>query len=118
MTLVLWAEDCEIENPMRVFVEEGPNALPRMTVYFNAAAQLNLNVDAYDGHPRLNAVTRATNPRFATVLLPLPGETADPEVEFQHNGSGLIVQVTWGPGITDEVFWPLAHAEPPTVKRE
>jgi len=114
--VLLEAEAGEAKAPMRVVVEEGDAAPPRMAVHLHAAAPVSLSVDGYDGHPRLNAVVTARNPRFAAVLLPLPGGTAQPDVSFTPEAEALLIRVEWPSGV-DEVLWPRATGERPAVTR-
>ena len=115
--VLLEAEAGDVKAPMVIVTEEGDEAPPRMVVHMGAAAQVGLNVDGYDGHPRLNATATAVNPRFAAVLLPLPGWTEAPEVSFAPRDGGVLVRVDWH-GADDEVVWDYADGARPVVTRK
>ncbi len=115
--ILLEAEEGEVAAPMRVVREEGKAKPPRMVVRVAAAAPVFLSVDAYEVHPRLTAQTTASNPRFAAVLLPLPGDTAEPSVSYVQEETGLRLRVMWTEAMVDQVFWPAATGAPPMVIR-
>ena len=115
--ILLQAEEGEVAAPMRVVSEEGKARPPRMVVRVAAAAPVFLGVDGYEAHPRLNAETTASNPRFAAVLLPLPGDVPEPSVRYVQEEAGLRVRVMWTEATVDEVFWPAATGAPPIVTR-
>ncbi|HJN18333.1 MAG TPA: hypothetical protein QGH10_22720, partial [Armatimonadota bacterium] len=113
----LEAEAANVRAPMVVMTEKGDDAPPRMVVRIGASAPVDLNVDGYDGHPRLNATATAVNPRFAAVLLPLPGGVEAPDVSFAQRDDGVLVRIAWD-GATDEVAWNYASAGRPIVTRK
>ena len=113
--VLLEAEEGQVVRPMCVVREEGEEAPPRMRLFMQAAAPVAYRVDAYDGHPRVNASTKAVAPEFAAVLLPLPGEADRPTVEFSQLGDGLRVRVGW-PGRVDDIFWPANGERRPRVE--
>ncbi len=117
-TVLLQAEKGTVRAPMEVVKETGEAAPPRMVVRLHAESRVELTVDGYDGHPRLNAVTRARNPRFAAVLLPLAGGTPEPEVSFETDDGELVLRVQWGAEATDEIRWPAGSQGRPTITRK
>jgi len=115
--ILLQAEEGTVSSPMVVEKEPPQGAPPRLVVAIHAAAPVALSVNGYDGHPRLNATTRAPNPRFAAVLLPLPADVQEPEVTFTEGPVGPNVRVQWGGGTVDEVKWPTEAAGAAEVVR-
>jgi hypothetical protein len=115
--VLLESEAGDVKAPMVVLTEQGDAAPPRMLVHLEAAGPVGLSVDGYDGHPRLNATATAVNPRFAAVLLPLPGGMAAPDVRFDSRDDGILVRVEWD-GAEDQVAWDYATDGRPTVMRK
>lgn len=113
--VLLEAESGKLVSPMCVVREEGEALPARMRLFMHAAAPVAYRVDAYDGHPRLNASTKALSPEFAAVLLPLPGDVEAPAVEFSRLGETLRVRVSWA-GRVDDVLWPASGDRRPTVE--
>ncbi len=99
---------------MRIVREEGDEAPPRMKLLIHAAAPVKVQVDGYDGHPRLRATTRAVKPEFIALLLPMTPEVGDPRVVVEEKSGSLRIQLQW-PARTDEVVWPRQGERRPLV---
>ena len=105
------AEAGQMSAPMRVV--KLPPIPTRMLVRIEAETPLVLRTDTrktmdYHGpasYPVLRADTDAVNPRFATVLLPLPADTPTPSITFGQVPDGRTITIVW-PDHTDELTWP------------
>lgn len=115
--IALEAEDGEVSAPMQAVREEGHRKPTRMRLFIHASAPVRLEVDGYDNHLRLKATTRAVEPEFAALLLPLPGDVDEPEVSFEQEDGRLKMRVLW-PGRRDEITWPAEGERKPTVSME
>ncbi|MDZ4044340.1 MAG: heparinase II/III family protein [Rhodoglobus sp.] len=92
-------------------------ASARLNLTMAAAAPFSLTAGTYTADretpgslltvPRLIATTRAVNPRFATVLIPRPGNLAPPTTSVTVDDDGAHVSVVW-PGRSDEIHIPWA----------
>jgi hypothetical protein len=111
----LEAEDGTVAAPMQVVREEEATP-PRMKLFMHAAQSIQFEVDAYETHPRLKAITKGVKPDFAAVLLPLPGNVPAPEVRFHAGPDGLSIVVEWTMR-TDEIIWPNKGLRVPIVRR-
>jgi hypothetical protein len=80
-------------------------AEPSLHVLFHAAAPIDITVDRYEDHPRLNAAARAVNPNFVAVLVPLPAQKEEPDVRFVESQESIEVIIQW-PGRHDRMVWP------------
>ena len=108
------AEDGIISNPMQI-VRENKSTPARMKLFLNAAEDIRFEVDAYETHPRLKATAQAVNPEFAAVMLPLPGESPVPQVQFKKQPDALIITVDW-PTRKDSITWPAKADRVPVVE--
>ena len=91
-----------------------PAAKPdsRLLVRIDASSKVTLATDVFhptDYHgpasfPRFRATTRAVNPRFIAILLPLEVNVNEPAVTFELAAGKRIAKVTW-PGHTDTFEW-------------
>lgn len=105
------AESGQWSPPMRC-VPAG-EAAARLVVRIDAAAATALSTGLFrpvDYHkpaefPRLRATVRAVNPRFLTLLLPLPGTIAEPEVRFESRERQRLAVIRWS-GHCDSIAWP------------
>jgi hypothetical protein len=97
----------------------------RLLLLIDAATPLDEPVvDAYgpkDGrqpayYPRVGFETTAVNPLFAALLLPLPGEQAEPTVAFQRDADTVKITVSW-PTHHDEIIWRATTREEPSFRR-
>ncbi|MEW6355573.1 MAG: heparinase II/III family protein [Planctomycetota bacterium] len=111
---VFEAEDGKATPPMHVVREPEKKTAPRMKLVLHAAAPAALSVDAYDGHPRLKAVVRAVQPNFAAVLLPLPPEVSEPDVQFEDTVAALRIHIRWEKA-TDIIEWPKSGDRKPRL---
>jgi hypothetical protein len=108
--LFLEAEAGQLAAPMRVVPAR--RAEPRLVVRLHAAAKPALAIDAFrpvDYHapaafPRLRATVESVNPKFVAVLLPLPADVAEPEVQFTSVASKHTATIRW-PTHTDTLVW-------------
>lgn len=115
------AESGTITAPMRVIQLQAEPT--RMLVRLDAAAPVTLapavsRTEDYHGigaFPLLRGETRAVNPRFAAVLLPLPGEVKTPKVGFGPAAGGREIRVVW-PSHEDVFFWPDQADLPPVLR--
>jgi len=104
------AEAGQLSVPMRVVPARA--AAPRLAVRLHAAAKPALAVDAFrpvDYHapaafPRLRATVESVNPKFVAVLLPLPADVAEPDVQFASAAGRHTVTIRW-PKHTDTLVW-------------
>jgi len=112
----LEAEDGTVTFPMQVVGEEEA-APPRMKLFMHAAQPIRFELDAYETHPRLKAITKAAKPEFAAVMLPLPEGVPVPRVRFHAQRNGLRIAVAWTMR-TDEIVWPTEGDRVPTVRRQ
>ncbi len=108
------AEDGALSGSMAVVRETGDRQPPRMRLLVNAPAAVAMAMDSYDDHLRIKATTRAVTPKFAAVLLPLPGGVDEPDVSFNRDDAGLTIRIQW-PGRRDEITWPSTGERSPTV---
>ena len=108
------AEQGAVTAPMCIVQDDGPRP-PRMKVFVHASKPVRFEVDSYEIHPRLQAITQAVTPEFAAVLLPLPAEIAVPQVDFQQQPSALTITVTWKSRI-DRIIWPSEGERTPIVR--
>ncbi|MDQ0291725.1 heparinase II/III domain-containing protein [Oligosphaera ethanolica] len=101
-------------------------ALSRLLLAVDAAAPLAAPVvDAFrptDGRqpahfPRFGIDTTAVNPLFVAVLVPLPGEQAEPAVGFARSADAVEITVTW-PTHRDVIRWHPANREKPSFTRQ
>jgi len=112
----LEAEDGQVAAPMRV-VKVTPEQRPSfLRVGIHAAGPVSLDIDKYDGHPRLVAKVRAVNPRFVAVLMPLPYGHPGPEVAVTQQQGTTRIQIHRS-GRTDVVMWPADADARPTLTR-
>lgn len=85
----------------------------RMKMHIQATAAIELSKDIYspgDGrkpasYHRLRASTEAVNPRFSTILLPMPKKIEDPTVSFSTTSTDTQILVSW-PTRRDVIRWP------------
>ena len=114
------AESGQVTAPMRIVGT--PGRPTRLLLRLDAVAPLAVRTDVahtedYHGpgaFPLLRADTRAINPRFAAVILPLPGQTPDPTVTFVQAPAGKEIRVAW-PSHEDVLFWPDDASERPRL---
>jgi hypothetical protein len=115
------AESGTATAPMRIVkLAETPT---RLLVRFDAVTPLVVKTDTrktmdYHGPgawPVLRADTEAVNPRFATVLLPLPTDTPDPKVTFHPVAGGKDIRIAWADH-EDVIHWPDDADLTPTVR--
>ena len=85
--------------------EEGGGSQAHMKLAVHASAALELELDDYDGHPRIKATTRAVQPDLAAVLLPLPAGMKTPDVVFEDGEERLRITIGW-PQRRDVIEWP------------
>ena len=117
------AESGTVTSPMRVTTT--PSIETRLELHVNADSPVTLVTDTFhpdDYHgpaafPRLRATTRAVNPAFMAVLLPLPKNVPAPTVTFAASGGDRRVTVAWGSG-RDVILWPAAEGRKPVLSRE
>jgi len=115
------AESGTVSAPMRVV--RTPQQPTRMLVRIAASSPVVLKTDVchtddYHGlgaFPLLRADTRAVNPRFAAVLLPLPADSPTPKVGFATTPAGREIRVSW-PDHEDVVLWPDQPDQAPTLR--
>ena len=88
---------------------------PRMLVAFGGAEPVRLEVDTYDDHPRLRAVVETAQLKLATLLIPLPDGTVDPDIAFTATAQGLTARIVW-PQRTDEIHWLRPPSKTPVVR--
>jgi hypothetical protein len=110
----LEAEEGVVATAMQVVQDDGPTPA-RMKVLLHASEAVRFDVDAYEVHPRLKATTRAVNPEFVAVMLPLPGGVVAPHTQFQEQPEALVITVTW-PTRTDHITWPASGNRVPVVE--
>jgi hypothetical protein len=104
-----------VPSPMHV-VREGEAVPPRMELFMHANRPIRFETDTYERHPRLRAITRATKPEFAAVMLPLPATIPVPDVRFDVRDNGLRITVEWTKQ-TDEIVWPTEGKRVPIIRR-
>ncbi len=121
-SLILEAEKGRLTGLMRGVPSQHSEA--RLVLRIHADAELSLTTDTFrpiDRHgpaayPRFRATTRAVNPRYITVLLPLPSEVQEPEVTFSSSEGKRIAKVRW-PGNTDTFVWSTDDGHVEVVER-
>lgn len=74
-------------------------------VWLGSDSPSEFRIDKYEGHPRLNLTTRAVEPGFAAVLVPLSSNIKAPRVEIRPSPGETIVRIHW-PSRIDTVHWP------------
>jgi hypothetical protein len=115
------AESAQLSAPMRLI--RVPAEPTRMIVRLDAVAPIALapavsRVEDYHGpgvFPMVRGEVRAVNPRFAAVLLPLPGEIKTPEVSFAPVTGGREIRIAW-PSHEDILFWPDQADQAPVLR--
>lgn len=116
------AESGEVTPPMRVTTI--PAVQTRLEVHVKADNAVTLSTDTFHpedwrgpaAFPRLRATTRAVNPGFVAVLVPLPENVPSPTVEFGSSGSDRRILIAWEDG-TDSILWPAAGQRKPALTR-
>jgi hypothetical protein len=118
------------EEPLFLEVETGrlagamrrmqsDRAEPRLVVHVDASSGATLSTDVFEpedyhgpaAFPRLRATVHDVEPRFLAILLPLPGEAKEPELNFESIGEKRLVRITW-PRHTDVFEWPAGNGAP------
>lgn len=112
--IFLEAEAGQVTAPMLVVAWKA-DQFPRLRLHIRAAADARFEVDSYDGHPRLNAIVRATEPRFLAVLLPLPAGVAEPTLTADDHSGRWRVQLQWRDR-RDTIILPPEGENRPTVR--
>lgn len=105
------AESGQLSQPMRGVPASEP--LARLVLRMDAAAPAALATDLFrpvDYHapaefPRFRATVREINPRFLTVLLPLPATIEEPEIRFESHERKRVARIQWS-GHHDSFVWP------------
>jgi len=115
--IALEAEDAKVTAPMRVVREERDTTPARMKLAIHSPSPVTLQLDGYDRHPRIKVTTRAIQPDFAAVLLPLPGEVTEPDVAFKDDPESLRITIQW-PRRKDVIEWPRTANRRPRVVAE
>ncbi len=103
----------EVVAPMALRREEQPDGAACL-VRWLAPEGLRLSQGAYMDHPRVQARATATDPVFATLLLPGGQE---PQTRIQSDGNQWVLTVQW-PGATDEIAISLDGSRPAQVARK
>ena len=110
------SESGQVTAPMRI-VNWHLNNHSRLRLHLRAGAPVQIETDAYEDHPRLKAMTRATEPRFLAVLLPLPPSMPEPDVMTSREGGCWRVQIRWKSRY-DSIHVPLRSDQQPQVQQE
>ena len=108
--LFMEAEAGQLAGAMRL--QRTEEQKPRLVIRINGDEEPVLSTDVFepeDYHgpakfPRFRAAVRAVEPRFAAVLLPLPGGVEEPEVRFESSADKCRISVKWQ-GHTDRFEW-------------
>jgi hypothetical protein len=85
----VFAETRVVASPTQAVRDDGSTPA-RMKLLLHASEAVRFEVDAHEVHPRLKAATRAADPEFAAVMLPLPGDVSAPHVQFQGQVEALL----------------------------
>ncbi|MGI5923261.1 MAG: heparinase II/III domain-containing protein [Lentisphaeria bacterium] len=125
--IALRVDDAAIAGAMeRRPIAEDAAAFSRLLLAIDAATPLATPVvDAFrptDGrhpayYPRFGIDTTAVNPLFVAVLVPLPGQQAEPTVAFERSADAVEITVSW-PTHRDVIRWQPATREQPSLTRK
>ncbi len=101
--IVLPANEARVSSSMeRVKIESKPQ--PQMLVAAFADEPLEFIEDTFLFRPRFSFNTKADNPRFAVVLIPMEAGGQTPQISYNKDKSGSLLTVEWD-SHTDTIRW-------------
>ena len=108
--LFMEAEGGRLVGAMRLVRPEEER--PRLVIRIDGESKPALSTDVFEpedyhgpaAFPRFRAALRGVEPRFISVLLPLPAGVEEPEVEFESSADKRVVRVKWR-GHADTFEW-------------